>query len=66
LATTPVEKGALSQIFAAVSPDAKHGQYYGPIGKEESGSKLSQNRELQEGLFRWIQYEFSGHVETFP
>lgn len=26
LAATPVDKGALSQIFAAVSPEAKHGQ----------------------------------------
>ncbi|KAH8430538.1 uncharacterized protein LDX57_008202 [Aspergillus melleus] len=62
LAATPVEKGALSQIFAAVSPDAKSGQYYGPIGKEEAGSKLSQDRELQERLFRWVQGELRGHV----
>ena len=60
---TPVEKGALSQIFAAVSPNAKHGQYYGPIGKAESGSKLSQNHDLQEQLFEWVQGELSGHVE---
>ncbi|KAI0008313.1 hypothetical protein F4779DRAFT_587745 [Xylariaceae sp. FL0662B] len=61
---TPVAKGALSQIWAAVSPDAKSGQYYGPIAKAESGSKLSQNRDLQEGLFNWIQSELRGHVET--
>lgn len=66
LAATPVEKGALSQVFAAVSLDAKHGQYYGPIGKEEAGSKLSQDRGLQEDLFKWIQNELSGHVETIP
>ena len=41
LAATSFEKSALSHIFAAVSPVAKHGQYYGPIGKAESGSKLS-------------------------
>ncbi|OGM49141.1 short-chain dehydrogenase reductase [Aspergillus bombycis] len=63
LAGTPVEKGALSQIFAAVSPEAKHGQYYGPIGKAESGSKFGQNRDLQEELFRWVQGELSGHSE---
>ncbi|KAJ5390380.1 uncharacterized protein N7496_001448 [Penicillium cataractarum] len=61
---TPVEKGALSQIFAAVSPDVKTGQYYGPVGKEESGSKLAQNRALQERLFKWVQGELLGHVET--
>ncbi|PYI14843.1 short chain dehydrogenase [Aspergillus violaceofuscus CBS 115571] len=64
LAATPLEKGALSQIFAAVSPEAKHGQYYGPIGKEEAGSKLSQNHDLQEELFRWVQGELVGHVDT--
>lgn len=64
LAATPIEKGALSQIFAAVSPSAKHGQYYGPIAKEESGSKLSRNHELQEELFQWIQGELAEHVEA--
>lgn len=61
---TPVEKGALAQIFAAVSPDAKSGQYYGPIGKAESGSKLAQNRDLQEKLFAWVQGELAEHVEV--
>ncbi|KAI8270556.1 hypothetical protein K4K58_009893 [Colletotrichum sp. SAR11_239] len=60
---TSVEKGALSQIWAAVSPEAKSGQYYGPVGKAESGSKASQNRELQEALFAYIQTELEGHVE---
>ncbi|KAI9037649.1 short chain dehydrogenase [Aspergillus affinis] len=64
LAATSVEKGALSQNYAAVSPEAKHGQYYGPVGKAESGSKLSQNHELQEELFTWAQGELSAHVET--
>ncbi|KAL4931088.1 uncharacterized protein BDV17DRAFT_289085 [Aspergillus undulatus] len=36
LAGTPVEKGALSQVFASVSPEAEHGRYYGPVGKAES------------------------------
>lgn len=61
---TPVEKGALSQFFAAVSPHAKSGQYYGPVGKEESGSKLAQNRDLRERLFAWVQGELVGHVGT--
>ncbi|PYH65787.1 short chain dehydrogenase, partial [Aspergillus vadensis CBS 113365] len=64
LAATPVEKGALSQVFAAISPEAKHGQYYGPIGKAENGSKLSRDHDLRERLFRWIQAELSPHVGT--
>ncbi|KAL3463943.1 short chain dehydrogenase [Aspergillus heterothallicus] len=64
LFATPVEKGALSQIFASVSPDAKSGQYYGPVGKEESGSELAQDRGLQEKLFKYVQEQLAGHVET--
>ncbi|KAJ3529661.1 hypothetical protein NM208_g9659 [Fusarium decemcellulare] len=59
---TPVEKGALSQIWAAVSPDAKAGEYYGPIGVAGKGSKASKNRELQEKIFKWIQDELQGHL----
>ena len=65
LFATKVEKGALSQIWAAVSPDAKSGQYYGPVAQAEKGSKLAQDRALQEKLFRWIQQELSGHVEIY-
>ncbi|KAF4970030.1 hypothetical protein FSARC_2847 [Fusarium sarcochroum] len=57
LFATPVEKGALSQIYATVSPKAKSGQYYGPIGKEEAGSTASQSPELQEDLFGYVQQE---------
>jgi hypothetical protein len=64
LFATPIEKGALSQIWAAVSPDAKSGQYYGPVGRTELGSKLSQDRELQEKLYNWIQTEIQQHLET--
>lgn len=56
---TPVEKGALSQIWTAVSPDVKSGQYYGPVGKAESGSKASQNHDLQEQLYEYVQSELA-------
>ncbi|KAF4463882.1 short-chain dehydrogenase reductase [Fusarium albosuccineum] len=59
---TPVEKGALSQIWAAVSPDAKAGEYYGPVGVAGKGSKATKNRELQEKIFKWIQDELQGHL----
>lgn len=64
LFATSVEKGALAQIWTAVSPDAKSGQYYGPVAKEEAGSKLCQDEKLQEEVFKWIQAELEGHVET--
>lgn len=59
LFATPVEKGALSQIWAAVSPDARNGQYYGPVGKAETGSKASQNHDLQEQLYEYVQGEIA-------
>ncbi|KAJ4251380.1 hypothetical protein NW762_011361 [Fusarium torreyae] len=63
---TPLEKGALSQIWASVSPEAKSGEYYGPVGKPESGSKLAQDHDLQEKVFRYIQAQLDGYVDTFP
>ncbi|KAF5642974.1 short-chain dehydrogenase reductase [Fusarium sp. NRRL 25303] len=65
LFATPLEKGALSQIWASVSPDAKTGEYYGPVGKSEPGSKLAQDHNLQETVFRYIQAQLDGYVETF-
>lgn len=59
LFATPVAKGALSQIWAAVSPDARSGQYYGPVGKAETGSKASQNHDLQEQLYEYVQSEIT-------
>ncbi|CVL08613.1 uncharacterized protein FMAN_06912 [Fusarium mangiferae] len=63
LFATPLEKGALSQIWASVSPDAKTGEYYGPVGKSESGSKLAQDHNLQEKVFRYIQAQLDGYIE---
>ncbi|KAF5591748.1 short-chain dehydrogenase reductase [Fusarium pseudocircinatum] len=64
LFATPPEKGALSQIWASVSSDAKSGEYYGPVGKAEAGSNLAQNHGLQEKVFHYIQTQLKGHVET--
>ena len=54
LFATPVETGALSAIWAAVSPDANSGQYYGPVGKAESGSKARPDHDLQEQLYSYV------------
>ncbi|KAF9871374.1 hypothetical protein CkaCkLH20_11021 [Colletotrichum karsti] len=61
---TPIEKGALSQIWAAVSPDAKPGVFYGPVGLPNKGSAASQNREMQEKLWEWMQEELKEHVQV--
>lgn len=60
LFATPVEKGALSQIWAAVSPDAKSGEFYGPVGVTGKGSAASKDRELQAKLFEWVESELQG------
>ena len=60
LFATPVEKGALSQIWAAVSPDAKSGEFYGPVGVTGKGSAASKDKNLQEKLFEWVENELQG------
>lgn len=56
------EKASLAQTWAAVSPDAKSGEYYGPVGRIEKGSKASRDRELQNELWNWIREELKPHL----
>ncbi|KAL1622977.1 hypothetical protein SLS56_008515 [Neofusicoccum ribis] len=60
---TPVEKGALSQLWAAVSPDAETGEFYAPVGVPGKGSLRSRDRELQEQLWGWVQEELRVHLQ---
>lgn len=53
----PVQKGALTQVWAAVSPDADNGGRYAPIGKDWTSSKASQDHDTQEALYKYIQDE---------
>lgn len=62
VAATPVDKGAHSQLWAAVSPAAQTGGYYGPVGVA-AGSKASHDVELSEQLWRWMHEELKAHVE---
>lgn len=55
---TPQE-GALTQLFAATSPDVKSGQYYVPTAVENSGSKYSQDQKLAEELWEWTESELA-------
>ena len=48
---TSVQTGALMQLFAATSPNAKSGQYYVPVAKESLGSRYSQD---------WTEAELKG------
>ncbi len=57
-----IKTGALAQIWAAVSPEAKTGEFYAPVAVPSSRSKASRDRELQEKLWNWIQDELSGHL----
>jgi NAD(P)-dependent dehydrogenase (short-subunit alcohol dehydrogenase family) len=62
LSGVSVEKGALTQLWAATSPEAKSGTWYVPVGKVTVGSKLSQDGKLGEQLFEWTEKELASHV----
>lgn len=59
---TPLEKGAHSQIWAAVSLEARSGDFYAPVGRAGRGSERSGSEELSEGLFWWVQEEIRPHL----
>lgn len=57
---TPQE-GALTQLFAATSAEAKSGQYYEPVAKENPGSEYSQDSKLAGELWKWTEAELAKH-----
>lgn len=59
---TPVEKGALSQVWASVSSDAKSGEFYSPVGVTGKGSKALWDPKKKEDLWAYIQKELEGHL----
>ncbi|KAJ8116869.1 hypothetical protein OPT61_g1811 [Boeremia exigua] len=61
IAATPVAKGVHSQLWAAVSVDAKHGGYYGPVGAS-AGSKAALSEEKSERLWAWMKEELKMHA----
>ncbi|KIX93873.1 uncharacterized protein Z520_10498 [Fonsecaea multimorphosa CBS 102226] len=54
-----VQQGALTQLWAATwkRQEVKNGVYYTPVGKENSGSKQSRDRELAKKLWEWTESE---------
>jgi len=60
LLKTP-ERGALTQIWAATSQEAKSGTYYVPVAKENAGSGYARDEKLARELWDWTEKEISKH-----
>jgi len=53
--TVSVAHGALTQLFAATSKDAKTGAYYVPTAKEDKGSNYARDEKLVEALWEYTE-----------
>ncbi|KAH9203363.1 retinol dehydrogenase [Leptodontidium sp. 2 PMI_412] len=62
LLSTNVRNGANNQLWAAVSPDAKSGEFYFPVGVTGKGSKQSRDKALEDALWNWTEKELEEHV----
>lgn len=59
---TPVSTGAHNQLWASVSPDAKSGEFYFPVGVTGKGSKYALDQTFSEQLFNWTEKELEAHA----
>jgi retinol dehydrogenase 12 len=50
---TTLENGAKNSLWAATSKSVVNGEYYDPVGKGNTASTLSQDKELLEKLVNW-------------
>lgn len=57
LTASPVHEGALNQLWASTSPDAKSGLFYNPVGKPVKGTATAQSKELEDQLWQWTEKE---------
>jgi len=57
LLTVSAAHGALTQLFAATSKDAKTGAYYVPTAREDEGSNYARDDQLLEGLWEYTEKE---------
>lgn len=55
------EQGALGQLWAATSSDAKSEKYYVPLAQQNPGSAYSQDSELAKKLWDWTEEQLSKH-----
>ncbi|KAH6961841.1 hypothetical protein BKA56DRAFT_599296 [Ilyonectria sp. MPI-CAGE-AT-0026] len=58
---TPVSTGAKNQLWAAVSPEAKSGEFYHPVGVAGKGSNNSRDQGHEEDIWKWTEKELEGH-----
>ena len=56
------ERGALTQLWAATSSDAKSGTYYVQVAKESKGSDHSRDKNLAHELWEWTEKELVKRV----
>lgn len=55
------EQGALTQLWAATSPEVKTGAYYVPVAKESGGSGYARDDKLASDLWAWTEKELAKH-----
>ncbi|KKA27675.1 hypothetical protein TD95_002761 [Thielaviopsis punctulata] len=59
---TPVEKGALNQLWAATSPDVVNGEYYTPVGVLGGGNSYANDLDLTKQLWDWTEKELDEYL----
>lgn len=61
LIAVSVPEGALNQLWASVSPEAKSGRFYYPVAKEFRGSDQVKDEAKAGGLWEWTEAELRKH-----
>ncbi|KAL0932794.1 retinol dehydrogenase [Colletotrichum truncatum] len=56
------QKGALNQLWASFSPDVKSGAFYHPVGVSGKGTRLSEDKNKREQLWKWTEDELRSHL----
>ncbi|KAL1902195.1 hypothetical protein Cpir12675_000095 [Ceratocystis pirilliformis] len=59
---TPVDKGALNQLWAATSKDVVNGEYYTPVGVLGGGNSYANDLELAKKLWDWTEKELDAYL----
>jgi NAD(P)-dependent dehydrogenase (short-subunit alcohol dehydrogenase family) len=53
--TAPVTQGALNQLWASCSAEAKSGEFYDPVGKIGRVSEHAKDEKMAETLWSWTE-----------
>ncbi|SCO92606.1 related to alcohol dehydrogenase homolog Bli-4 [Fusarium oxysporum] len=59
-----VSTGAKNQLWAAVSPDAKSGEFYHPVGVLGKGTENSRNGALADDIWKWTERELEHYISN--